>query len=91
MDIKFLILENNIIIQDRIIFSQNLSMIYIQKECDPICKTCVCYDEVARQRKKLFNDAAAKHLVLMLDHWQRIPPITPQARGATRAIAPSPL
>jgi hypothetical protein len=58
---------------------------------DPICSSCVRYDEVARQRKKLFNDAAAKHLVLMLDHWQRIPPITPQARGATRAIAPSPL
>jgi hypothetical protein len=26
--------------------------------------------------------------VLMLDHWQRIPPITPQARGASRAISP---
>jgi hypothetical protein len=61
------------------------------KHGDPICSSCVRYDEVARQRKKLFNDAAAKHLVLMLDHWQRIPPITPQARGATRAIAPSPL
>jgi len=58
---------------------------------DPICSSCVRYDEVARQRKKLSKDAAAKHLVLMLDHWQRIPPITPQARGATRAIAPSPL
>ena len=58
---------------------------------DPICSNCVRYDEVARQRKKLFNDAAANHLVLMLDHWQRIPPITPQARGATRAISPSPL
>jgi hypothetical protein len=58
---------------------------------DPICSSCVRYDEVARQRKKLFNDAAAKHLVLMLDHWQRIPPISPQARGATRAIAPSSL
>ena len=61
------------------------------KHGDPICSSCVRYDEVARQRKKHFNDAAAKNLVLMLDHWQRIPPITPQARGATRAISPSPL
>ena len=57
---------------------------------DPICSSCVLYDEVVRQRKKLFYDEAAKHLVLMLDHWQRIPPITPQAREATRANSSSP-
>ena len=51
---------------------------------DPICSSCGLYDEVVRQRKKLFYDEAAKHLVLMLDHWQRIPPITPQNREATR-------
>ena len=51
---------------------------------DPICPSCINYDEVVRQRKKLFQDGVAKHLVLMLDHWQRIPPITPQNREATR-------
>jgi hypothetical protein len=70
---------------------QRYEMLSGHQHGDPICSSCVRYDEVARQRKKLFNDAAAKHLVLMLDHWHRIPPITPQARGATRAIAPSPL
>ena len=55
----------------------------------PICPSCVQYDEVARQRKQHSGDEAAKHLVLMLDHWQRIPPITPQARGATRASSPT--
>jgi hypothetical protein len=70
---------------------QRYEMLSGHQHGDPICSSCVRYDEVARQRKKFFNDAVAKHLVLMLDHWQRIPPITPQARGATRAIAPSPL
>jgi hypothetical protein len=70
---------------------QRYEMLSGHQHGDPICSSCVRYDEVARQRKKLFNDAAANHLVLMLDHWQRIPPITPQARGATRAISPSPL
>jgi hypothetical protein len=70
---------------------QRYEMLSGHQHGDPICSSCVRYDEVARQRKKFFNDAAAKHLVLMLDHWQRIPMITPQARGATRAIAPSPL
>jgi hypothetical protein len=56
---------------------------------DPICPGCVSYDEVAQERKMLSDDGAAKHLVLMLDHWQRIPPITPQARGATRASSPT--
>jgi hypothetical protein len=31
----------------------------------------------------------ASQLVLMLDHWERIPKITPQQRGATRAVSPS--
>lgn len=70
---------------------QHYKMLSGNEHGDPICPSCVRYDEVARQRKMLSDDAAAKHLVLMLDHWQRIPPITPQARGATRAIAPSPL
>ena len=69
---------------------QRYEMLSGHQHGDPICSSCVRYDELARQRKKFFNDAVAKHLVLMLDHWQRIPPITPQARGATRAIAPSP-
>ena len=70
---------------------QRYEMLSGHQHGDPICSSCVRYDEVARQRKMLSADGAAKHLVLMLDHWQRIPPITPQARGATRAIAPSPL
>jgi len=57
---------------------------------DPICPSCIKYDEVVRQRKKLFEVGVAKHLVLMLDHWQRIPPITPQAREATRANSSPP-
>jgi hypothetical protein len=69
---------------------QRYAMLSGDQHGDPICATCVRFDQVARQRKKLFNDAAAKHLVLMLDHWQRIPPTTPQARGATRAISPFP-
>jgi hypothetical protein len=70
---------------------QHYKMLSGNEHGDPICSSCVRYDEVARQRKMLSDHGAAKHLVLMLDHWQRIPPITPQARGATRAIAPSPL
>jgi hypothetical protein len=70
---------------------QRYEMLSGHQHGDPICSSCVRYDEVVRQRKMLFKDGAAKHLVLMLDHWQRIPPITPQARGATRAISPSPL
>ncbi|MFM7512688.1 MAG: hypothetical protein ACKO3F_04870, partial [Cyanobium sp.] len=53
---------------------------------------CLDYHAIARNRKKFGSDRLgqelAPHLVLMLDHWQRIPPITPEARGASRAISP---
>jgi hypothetical protein len=68
---------------------QHYEMLSGEEHGDPICPSCVRYDEVARQRKTLSDHEAAKHLVLMLDHWQRIPPITPQARGATRASSPT--
>jgi hypothetical protein len=56
---------------------------------DPICATCVRYDDLTRQRKKLITDPLASQLVFMLDHWERTPKITPQARGATRATSPA--
>jgi hypothetical protein len=68
---------------------QHYKMLSGHQHGDPICPSCVSYEAVVRQRKKLCKDGAAKHLVLMLDHWQRIPPITPQARGATRASSPT--
>jgi hypothetical protein len=68
---------------------QHYKMLSGKEHGDPICPSCVRYDEVARLRKELSYYEAAKHLVLMLDHWQRIPPITPQARGATRATSPT--
>jgi hypothetical protein len=68
---------------------QHYKMLSGENHGDPICPSCVHYDEVVRQRKQHSGDEAAKHLVLMLDHWQRIPPITPQARGATRITSPT--
>lgn len=58
----------------------------------PVSAECLDFHAIARNRKKFGSDrlgrGLAPHLVLMLDHWQRIPPITPQARGASRAISP---
>jgi hypothetical protein len=68
---------------------QHYKMLSGHQHGDPICPSCVSYEAVVRQRKILCKDGAAKHLVLMLDHWQRIPPITPQARGATRVTSPT--
>jgi hypothetical protein len=56
---------------------------------DPICPSCVRYDEIARQRKKLITDPLASQVVLMLDHGERTPKLTPQARGASPATSPS--
>ena len=75
--------------KQRIDHLKNYKMLSGHQHGDPICPSCVSYEAVVRQRKKLCKDGAAKHLVLMLDHWQRIPPITPQARGATRASSPT--
>jgi hypothetical protein len=74
----------------RIDHLKNYKMLSGHQHGDPICSSCVSYEAVVRRRKRLCKDGAAKHLVLMLDHWKRIPPITPQARGATRATSPSP-
>lgn len=60
------------------------------KDGDSVSPDCVRYDELARQRKLLLDDPLASQLVLMLDHWERTPKITPQQRGATRAVSPSP-
>jgi hypothetical protein len=73
----------------RIDHLKNYKMLSGHQHGDPICSSCVSYEAVVRRRKRLCKDGAAKHLVLMLDHWQRIPPITPQARGATRATSPT--
>ena len=73
----------------RIDHLKNYKMLSGHQHGDPICSSCVSYEAVVRRRKRLCKDGAAKHLVLMLDHWQRIPPITPQARGATRASSPT--
>jgi len=73
----------------RIDHLKNYKMLSGHQHGDPICSSCVSYEAVVRRRKRLCKDGSAKHLVLMLDHWQRIPPITPQARGATRATSPT--
>jgi hypothetical protein len=73
----------------RIDHLKNYKMLSGHQHGDPICSSCVSYEAVVRRRKRLCKDGAAKHLVLMLDHWQRIPPITPRARGATRATSPT--
>ena len=55
---------------------------------DPVCSDCVCYDTLACKRKQLLTHPLTPQVVLMLDHSERAPKITPQERGATRATAP---
>ncbi len=55
----------------------------------PVSPDCVRHDDLACQRKRSLMHPLASQLVLMLDHWERSPKITPQQRGATRAVSPS--
>lgn len=68
---------------------ESYEMLLGHQHGDPICATCVRYDQLVRQRKKLIADPLAVQLVFMLDHWERTPKITPRDRGATRATSPS--
>jgi hypothetical protein len=69
---------------------ESYAMLTGHQHGDPICATCVRFDELARQRKMLISNPVAGEIVFMLDHWERTPKITPQDRGATRAVSPSP-
>jgi hypothetical protein len=55
----------------------------------PVSPACHLHNELACQRKRLLMHPLASQLVLMLDHGERAPKITPRQRGATRAVSPS--